>query len=210
MKLASPRRIRGAVSLVEISGFGYEGAWPNVRTHHASIDDLACRMGYHRYLVISPQGRIVPADSAVPREGFWRSGLYTSYEVFDSDDVLVPPHFVLEDLAAIGRDERAAYETRCWKRRGWPQPPSSYFRSGPLPGSRRRLRRPKDYKHIGTFAEVRAAAALEADADVGEPMARIRGKRSRSIIGDNDWEGVWSSRGNDRSWKRHRRTQWRD
>ncbi|MNU29002.1 hypothetical protein D3C71_174490 [compost metagenome] len=209
MKRVNPRRIKGEVSLLQISGFGYEGRWPDVRTRYASIDHLASRMGYHRYLVISPQGRIVAGDCAVPREGFWLGGFYTSYEVFDSDDVLIPAHVVLDDLAAISRDDRAAYEIRCWKRRGWLKPPSSYFRNGPLPGSRRRLRRPKDYKHIGTFAEVRAAAALEADADSGEPTARIRGKRSRSLIGDNDWEGVWSFRGSDRSWKRHRKAQWK-
>lgn len=209
MKGVRSRRIKGEVSLLEIAGFGYERKWRGVRTRYASIDHLASRMGYHRHLVISPQGRIVAGDCAVPLEGFWHGGFYTSYEVFDSDDVLIPAHVVLEDLAAISREDRAAYEIRCWSRRGWLKPPSSYFRNGPLPGSRRRLGRPKDYKHIGTFAEVRAAAALEADADVGEPMARIRGKRSRSLIGDNDWEGVWSSRGRDRSWKRHRKTQWK-
>jgi hypothetical protein len=164
-------------------------------------------MGYHRHLVISPQGRIVPGDSAAPREGFWHSGLYTSFEVFDRDDVLIPPHVVLEDVASFWKEHRAAYEIRCWTRRGWPRPPSSYFRNGPLPGSRRRLRRPKDYKNIGTFAEVKAAAALEADED--DMRIRIRGKRSRSLIGDNDWEGVWSFRADDRSWKRHRKTQWK-
>jgi hypothetical protein len=209
MKVASPRRIEGAVSVLEISGFGYEREWPNVRIRYASIDDLSHRMGYHSHLVVSPQGRIVPADSAGPREGFWRSGLYTSYEVFDADDVLVPAHLVLEDIASVWRDERAAYEIRCWRRRGWPRPPSSYFRDGPLPGSRRRLRRPKDYKHSGTFAEVRAASALEVDEDAGDMPVRIRGKRSRSLIGDNDWEGVWSFRAKDRSWKRHRKTQWK-
>lgn len=209
MRVASPRRIKGAVSLLDIAGFGYDGALASVRTRHASIDDLSCRMGYHRHLVISPQGRLVPADSAVPREGFWRSGLYTIYEVYDSDDILIPAHIVLEDLASIRRDEQAAYEIRCWKRRGWPLQPSSYFRNGPLPGSRRRLRRPKDYKHIGTFAEVKAASAFEVDVNAEEWAVRIRGKRSRSLIGDNDWEGVWSFRGNDRSWKRHRKTQWK-
>lgn len=203
------RHVSGPVSVREIAGFGYESSWPAIRRRYASIDGFARLAGYHRHLVISPQGRLVMTDRAAPPEHFWHAGLYSSYEIYDADDIPVPAHLVLLDVAAYRRESDAAYQIRCWKRRGWPKAPETYFRNGPLPGTAKRLRRPKNYKHIGTFAEVRAIDAFEADDITVEYGVRVRGKRSRSLIGDNDWEGVWSMRDKDRSWKRHRRTQWR-
>jgi hypothetical protein len=209
MTRSSPRQIGGPVSLLEVSGFGYGGQLPAIRRRYASIDDLARGMVHHRSLAVSPQGRIVCVGASEPSEGFWASGLYTSFEVFDRDDVLVEPHMVLHDIECVRREDREAYKIRCWKRRGWPKPPESYFRNGPLPAQRPYRRLSKNYKRVGTFAEVRAAAALDIDGRTDGMCIHVRGKRSPSLIGDNDWEGVWSMRSHDRSWKRHRATQWR-
>jgi hypothetical protein len=197
------------ISVVTISGFGYQGIWPNTRRRFDNFSDFAHYMGYHRYLLISPQGRLVSSPSEVPPAGFWQGGLYSSFEVFDADDLLVPPHFVLQGLDEINRANRARRIANFWKIRGWAANPADYFRNGPIPGCNHRLRRPKNYKSSGTFAEVREAAALDYDDFSSEYRIRVRGKRSRSSIGDNDWEGVWSHRADDRSWKRHRRHQWK-
>ncbi|NTF17747.1 hypothetical protein G6L37_04990 [Agrobacterium rubi] len=207
MTSASFRRVRGDISVLEISGFGYDSKW-RIRSSCCSIDDFAQRLGYHRYFVVSPQGRIVETSTPINCDT-WRDGLYSSFEVYDTDGVLIPAYIVLEDVAAYRRESDAERVAFIWKKRGWPRPPETYFRNGPLPGSHRRLRRPKDYKRSGTFAEVRERAGDEADMDDLAVQTRLRAKRSRSMIGDNDWEGVWSMRSKDRSWKRHRRTQWR-
>jgi hypothetical protein len=204
------RHTLGNISVCEIAGFGYEQAWPVIRRRYASIDGIAHMAGYHRHILISPQGRLVACDRTDPGDHFWQAGLYTSYEVYDEDDVLVPARLVVLDVASFHKEASVAYEIRCWKRRGWPKAPREYFRNGPLPGAGKRLWRPKDYKRIGTYAEVRSAAALEADLRESRFPVKIRGKRSRSLIGDNDWEGVRSMRSKDRSWKRHRAAQWKN
>jgi len=208
MKGLSARRVRGPVTVKEISGFGSERPW-RVRTCYPSIDDFARRMSYHRYIFVSPQGRIVPSDTIPGPDGAWIWNCYRSFEVYDLDGVILPAYMVIEDISAFRRESEHVYRISCWKKRGWPYPPESYFRDGPLPGSRRGLRRPKDYKRIGTFAEVRHGEACKTDMLEELPPVRLRGKRSRSMIGDNDWDGVWSMRSEDRSWKRHRATQWR-
>jgi hypothetical protein len=209
MRKIFPRRIRGPVTVVETAGFGYERRW-RVRSMFDAIDGFAERMGYHRHLVISPQGGLVPSDRSNIPYHFWQSGLYRSFQVYDADGLAVPAHMVIEDIASFRRERDAERAEQRLMRRGWTRSPWALFRNGPLPRSGRRRRRPPDYRRVGTFAEVKAAAGFEADMATKDLGLRIRGKRSRSSIGDNDWEGVWSFRGSDRNWKRHRSTQWRD
>lgn len=105
----------------------------------------------------------------------------------------------VEEISGFGYERRSLVRTWC----------ASIDDFARRMGSHRRLRRPKDYKRIGTFSEVRQGLSFETDMSEELVSLRLRGKRSRSMIGDNDWDGVWSLRSKDRSWKRHRARQWR-
>lgn len=206
--IASPRRVAGPVTLLTWLGFGYGWNMARERRRFRSIDALASVLVYS-HLALSPKGELVDVSYGTQAdEKFWRSGRYRLHQVLDGDDLLIPAHVVMQDLAAISRDRSAAFDhLRLW-RRHWPQHPSTYYRNGPIPGAIFRRRRPRTYRRSGTFAEVRAAVALGSDDEALQVSLRVRAKRSRSNIGDNDWEGTWSHR-DDHSWKRHRKTQWK-
>lgn len=207
--IASPRRIGGQVALVTELGFGYGWTKSRGRQEFSSIDDLSRVLDRHS-VTLSRKGQLVGIGyRETPTDAFWRSGLYRTYTVLDHDDLPIAGHVVLDDLVSISRDESKRFEGRRLWRRHWPRDPATYFRNGPIPGAIFLRRRRRSYKLSGTFSEVRAAVSLDNDTEALEAGVRVRGKRSQSNIGDNDWEGIWSSRHKDKGWKRHRAAQWK-
>lgn len=132
------------------------------------------------------------------------------FELFDRDDLPFPPWIALEILGAIWSADAAARRQRRWKRAGWTRPPMECFRSGPIPVSDFRSYREHLRKRSGTFAETRTRMCHELDLRLDRWPVRMRGRRSAAAIGDNDIEGRRSFRNQDRCWKRHRRTQWKE
>lgn len=77
------------------------------------------------------------------------------------------------------------------------------FRHGPVPGIRNGKGSGRGWlRHPKTTAERRAAAGQEADRN----PSLVRSRRNHRVL-INSWDDI--PRSAERSWKRHRKTQWR-
>ncbi len=81
------------------------------------------------------------------------------------------------------------------------------YRRDPVPGTSCGWAGGHWYKHPQTMSEKRAAIALESDEDARE--YNIRPRRSRPNIPDAYWDRPRADERTRKSWKKHRRTQWR-
>lgn len=202
------RHVVGPVTLVTRYGFGYPAS-SVTRVRFQSMDHLYARMTLS-CLRPSRGIEILDTGGAQIDEWLWRQGLFRIHVVLGPDDLPVEAWKVISDMHVLSSERHDEYRWSVSRRRGWDRPPEQRFRDGPLPlrdSWRQHVR--GLYRRSGTFAEVRSWCALEEDEDAAFVGVRVRGKRSRSMIGDNDWEGVQSMRHMDRGWKRHRRSQWR-
>lgn len=202
------RHVVGPVTLVTRYGFGYPAS-SVTRVRFQSMDHLYARMTLS-CLRPSRGTEILDTGGTRVDEWFWSQGRFRTHVVQGQDDLPVEAWKVISDMHALSFERHDEHRRRMARRRGWDRLPEERFRDGPLPlrpAWRQHVR--GLYRRSGTFAEVRAWCALEEDEDAAFVGLRVRGKRSRSMIGDNDWEGVKSMRHKDRGWKRHRRSQWR-
>lgn len=97
-------------------------------------------------------------------------------------------------IARLGRFGRIRYD------------PAS-FRNGPVPGTGRRGGG-SWFRHMRTTQERRAAKALAHDEDCVEAGVKARARRNFANL-VSAWDDVMRG-GDSRSWKRNRRTQWKE
>lgn len=206
---ATKRHIEGAVTLVTSYGFGYHGL-ASVREDFSSIDALAVRMSLS-CLRPSSGADIVDTVGRAVDERFWSEGFFRIHVVLDGDGLPIDSWKVITELRRHEKERREWWHRESARRRGWNRLPEERFRDGPIPLRERWNTHLRGlYKAVGTFQEARAADALSHDDDAIDAGIRVRGKRSRSMIGDNDREGTQSMRHHDCGWKRHRATQWKN
>lgn len=205
---AGNRHISGPVTLVTSYGFGYRGL-SRIRESFPTIDALARRVSLSS---LRPSGgtEIVDTVGLAVDEQFWSEGRFRIHVVLGEDGLPVDAWKVVADLSRHQKERAEFWRRQTARRNGWSTPPEERFRDGPIPLRDRWYAHLRGlYRRSGTFQETRAAEALKCEEDAVALGVRPRGKRSRSSIGDNDWEGVQSMRHHDAGWKRHRRTQWK-
>lgn len=202
------RHVIGPVTLVTSYGFGYRSL-SKTRTVFSSIDELAGRVSLS-CLRPSRGSEIVDAVGAAVDEWFWSEGRFRIHVVLGADGLPVDAWKVIADLRSHAKELASWWRRETARRRGWDRPPEERFRDGPVPLRDRWHSHLRGlYRRSGTFQETKTIEAMRHDGDALAVGLVVRGKRSRSSIGDNDWEGVQSMRHKDKGWKRHRRTQWR-
>lgn len=128
----------------------------------------------------------------VQRGGFFGSpsGFMEFRDVYGD---LISAHTIVEEACRI---EKERDYRRLFRRKS----PFTY-RSGPVPSTGRRSGG-SWFRSIGTTQERRDAAACKADGLSG----LVRGSRNVRNL-PNAWDDI--PRSSERSWKRHRRTQWK-
>jgi hypothetical protein len=112
--------------------------------------------------------------------------------VFDGDGERVPDHAIVHEMLEVRAARRAA--CRFCHRIG--------FRDGPVPDVHRR-HGGSIYRSVATYNEIRASAGWEEDlCDVGYTRPVCRARRPPT-----SWDDILVR--DERSWKSHRRAQWR-
>lgn len=110
------------------------------------------------------------------------------------------PARLFSDLTRQQEKERWAKTMRILRRRNVCRP--EHFRRMPVAGTSKRRGGGGYLRNVRTFAEHRAASAAEADGQ-GRLVRKARSTRNLPEA----WDDIW--RQNQRSWKKHRRRQWR-
>lgn len=121
----------------------------------------------------------------------------------DSADLEIPPRLVLACADAVIARYHADRLCRLGRKRYDP----SDFRLRPVPGTGRRGGWGRWLRRMRTTQERRAAEAIAHDEDCIEVKVKARARRNFSNL-VNAWDDV--PRGCERSWKRVRRTQWKE
>lgn len=111
------------------------------------------------------------------------------------------PARLFADLTRQQGKERWAKIMRSLRLRNWCRPED--FRRLPVAGTRKRRGGGGYLRNVRTFAEHRAASGAEADG-----LSRLVRKARSTRNLPEAWDDIW--RQNQRSWKKHRRRQWRD
>lgn len=119
------------------------------------------------------------------------------YLLLDENGLIIPLWKVAELYAQF------PYKRKSWRSRRYGE---YHYRHGSVPGIRKR-KNGHWYKRQRTMAEKRAAASLEVDEDARE--YHIKPRRSVPNIPDAYDDRIRSDCNIRRSWKRHRKTQWR-
>lgn len=132
----------------------------------------------------------------IPDDGFWRRPVILR----DEFGMVVPLWRIDEEIATLG-----LFRPR---RRAWGYIPDRDFRNGPVPHTGRR-RGGHMFRRPGTHGERRELRGLEADLqdpDMDLPRIRIRVRRRNAPTA---WDDL-PIRGRGKSWKRHRKTRFRE
>lgn len=117
---------------------------------------------------------------------------------------LVVPIWKLEEAAEL-------YPSRFDSRRYFwkPKYDPETFRRGPVPGIRNWKASSRGFgRKIGTFPERRDNSYVDYDEDCVEYRIKVRGKRKGHILPSN-WDDIPYSDWDAKSWKNHRKTQYR-
>lgn len=145
-------------------------------------------------------------DRTLPRitdpEGVTRIYVQLVHILLDQHDLIVPLWRIEEEIARLHPVPYPSWYTR-WK--GYDA--ERDFRKGPVPGSGPRRGFGRYLRHMRTKAELRDLHGLEADLkDLEEFPVRVKIRARRKGI-PTLWDDVII--GDSRSWKRHRKTQWK-
>ena len=149
----------------------------------------------------SVEGRIGDASHLKNRDSFGLWYGYPTYLLYDEHGLIVPIWKVEEIL----RQTKSKHKT--WHERIWGGRRNYVFRRGPVPFIHKCRGGYGYYKHPKTWAEKRAAAALEYDEDARE--YNIKPRRSVPNIPEAWDDRARSDIRNRRSWKKNRRHQWK-
>lgn len=146
------------------------------------------------------EGRLGDASHLTNRDcfGLWYG--YPTYLLYDECGLIIPVWKVQEILRQT-RTQHKTWTERIHGRRNY------VFRRGPVPFIRKSRGGPGWYKNPGTYAEMRAANALEHDEDAMEH--NIRPRRSVPNIPSMWDDRIRGDHRNRRNWKRNRKNQWK-
>jgi hypothetical protein len=126
---------------------------------------------------------------------------------FDVCSLRISSRDVEANLARFRKESAAGREPVFPRRWRWD---SATFRRGPVPHTGYRGGRGGSFKGPAIFRELKDMDFMRFDVDCLEHGLRPRGWRQSYLPDDLWWDNWYRDQGEDRTWKRHRRRQWKE
>jgi len=190
-------RIVGPVTVKRERSFRETLSGEDSKTLHETLED-AILFYSPRFLHLSEEGVVLHGGI----------GLYNPrrLEFIDGCGDTIPSSIVMEKvLEAVA----ALPKTGLGRWLASRKVPDHRFRRAPVPYTRKRRGGSHYFRSFSTFQECREAVSLEFDEDATEAGVRVRAKRNCRNL-PNSWDDYGRGDYAHRSWKRQRRTRWRE